>query len=79
MLQGYAVITKLKEQLLGVMEKHGFETLDDMRGKALDAFTTHANLVELQRAAKAAQVGNSKDAETWQGNIKDETDSLTSN
>jgi len=79
MLQGYEVIDKLKKELLEVMEQHGFETLDDMRGKALDYFTTHADLVERQLAAKQEKVGKSKDAETWKGAIKDETDRLTSN
>lgn len=79
MLQGYGVIDKLKEQLLEVMEQHGFDSLDEMRGTALEYFSTHANLVERQREAKQAKVGASKDSETWQGNIKDETDALTAN
>ncbi|RMG15936.1 MAG: NAD-dependent dihydropyrimidine dehydrogenase subunit PreA [Deltaproteobacteria bacterium] len=79
MLQGYECISKLKEELLEVMHEHGFETLDEMRGKALDAFTTHANLVELQRKARAEKVGTAKDNETWQGEIAKETDALTSN
>ena len=78
MLQGYEVVSKLKEQLLEVMKEHGFETLDAMRGKALESFSTHADLVERQRRAKAAKVGASRDAETWQGAIKQETESLTS-
>ncbi len=79
MLQGYECIEHLKKELLEVMENHGFETLDEMRGKALDAFTTHANLVELQRRARAEKVGTAKDNETWQGEIAKETDALTSN
>lgn len=79
MLQGYEVVSKLKEELLEVMTNHKFETLNDMRGKSLPYFSTHADLVERQRAAKAAKVGNAKDNETWKGEIKKETDSLTTN
>ena len=77
MLQGYEVITKLKEELLKVMVDHKFETLEEMRGKSLPFFSTHADLVERQRAAKAAKTGANRDAETWKGEIKKETDSLT--
>jgi len=52
------------------MEKHKFETLSDFRGKSLDYFTTHADLVRRQserRAAKKAAAGKvSSDAE-WRG------------
>ena len=77
MLQGYEVVSRLKEELLEVMKDHGFETLDQMRGKALEYFSTHADLVQRQKEAKAAKVGAARDNETWQGAIKTETDSLT--
>ena len=77
MLQGYEVINKVKEELLEVMREHGFETLDEMRGLAVEHFSTHADLVERQRQAKAAKVGNAMDNETWKGEIAKETDSLT--
>jgi dihydroorotate dehydrogenase subfamily 1 len=76
MLQGYEVISKLKEELLKVMTDHKFETISQMVGKSLPYFSTHADLVERQRAAKAAKVGAGKDAETWKGDIKKEADSL---
>lgn len=79
MLQGYEVISKLKEELLKVMTDHKFEHVQDMVGKSLPYFSTHADLVERQRAAKAAKVSGGKDAETWKGEIKKETDGLTSN
>jgi hypothetical protein len=37
------------------MARHQFETLADFRGKSLDYFTTHADLVARQTARKAAQ------------------------
>lgn len=52
---GYECVTPMQEQLLAFMGKHGFETLADFKGKSLDYFTTHAELVERQAARKAAQ------------------------
>jgi len=79
MLQGYEIIAKMKEELLKVMTDHKFESIEAMIGKALPYFTTHADLVSRQRAAKAAKVGAAKDAETWKGEIRKETDNLTAN
>ena len=61
------------------MTDHKMESLTELVGKSLPYFTTHADLVERQRAAKAAKVGGGKDAETWKGEIKRETESLTGN
>src|SRR3954468_12999254 len=79
MLQGYEIINKLTEELLKVMADHKLESVTELVGKSLPYFTTHADLVERQRAAKAAKVGAGKDAETWKGEIKRETESLTGN
>ncbi len=78
MLQGYEVIAKLKDELLKVMTDHKIETVKELVGKSLPYFSTHKDLTERQRAAKAAKVGNARDQETWKGEIKKETDSLTS-
>lgn len=73
MLHGYKLAQTMAEQLLAFMEKHGFETIDDFKGKALPYFTTHADLVERQAKAKAekeaaakAKAGITKD-ENWDG------------
>lgn len=79
MLQGYEIIARMKEELTRVMTDHHFERVEDMVGKSLPYFSTHADLVQHQRAAKAAKVGNAKDAETWKGEIKKEADALVSN
>lgn len=79
MLQGYEIIAKLQEELLKVLTDHKLESVSELVGKSLPYFTTHADLVERQRAAKAAKVGAARDAETWKGEIKRETDSLTGN
>ncbi|MEM6391473.1 MAG: NAD-dependent dihydropyrimidine dehydrogenase subunit PreA [Planctomycetota bacterium] len=56
MKHSYKLVKKMADELLAFMDKHGFETLDDFKGKALPYFTTHAHLVELQAERKAAEV-----------------------
>lgn len=55
MKAGYECVKPMCEQLLAFMAKHKFETLADFKGKSLDYFTTHADLVKRQAARKAAQ------------------------
>ena len=52
---GYECVKPMCEELLAFMEKHKFETLADFKGKSLDYFTTHAELVRMQRERKDAQ------------------------
>jgi dihydropyrimidine dehydrogenase (NADP+)/dihydropyrimidine dehydrogenase (NAD+) subunit PreA len=52
---GYECVKPMCDQLLAFMEKHKFETLADFKGKSLDYFTTHADLVKRQTERKAAQ------------------------
>jgi dihydroorotate dehydrogenase subfamily 1 len=52
---GYEHIKPMCDQLLAFMEKHKFETIADFKGKSLDYFTTHADLVKRQAERKAAQ------------------------
>ena len=77
MLQGYEVISKLNDELLKVLTDHKFDSLEQLRGKSLPYFSTHFDLVQRQAAAKAAKTGANRDAETWKGEIKRETDALT--
>ncbi|MGO8764841.1 MAG: NAD-dependent dihydropyrimidine dehydrogenase subunit PreA [Limisphaerales bacterium] len=51
---GYEHVKLMCEQLLAFMERHKFETIDDFKGRSLDYFTTHADLVKRQAARKAA-------------------------
>jgi hypothetical protein len=37
------------------MRKHNFRRIDDFRGRSLEYFTTHADLVARQAAAKRAE------------------------
>jgi dihydropyrimidine dehydrogenase (NADP+)/dihydropyrimidine dehydrogenase (NAD+) subunit PreA len=52
---GYEHVKSMCDQLLAFMVKHKFETLADFKGKSLDYFTTHADLVKRQAERKAAQ------------------------
>jgi dihydroorotate dehydrogenase subfamily 1 len=80
MLRGYEIITELQDDLKKFMADHQFETLRDFIGKSLPHFTTHADLVARQKAAKVERAGvSNRDAETWKGAIAKETDSLTTN
>jgi len=53
MKHGYEMVKRLQEELLAFMEKHKFETLADFKGKSLNYFTTHAELVRMQKERKA--------------------------
>ena len=79
MLQGYEMITKLCEGLAAFMEKHGFHSVKEMVGKSLPYFTTHADLVERQLAAKREKAGQANRDNMWRGDIASETDSLAVN
>ena len=50
---GYESVKPMCDELLAFMEKHSFETLADFKGKSLDYFTTHAELVRMQGERKA--------------------------
>ena len=52
---GYEMVKPMCDQLLAFMEKQKFNTLADFKGKSLDYFTTHADLVKRQAERKAAQ------------------------
>jgi dihydroorotate dehydrogenase subfamily 1 len=50
---GYEMIRPLCDQLLAFMDRHGFGTLADFKGRSLDYITTHTELVRMQRERKA--------------------------
>jgi dihydropyrimidine dehydrogenase (NADP+)/dihydropyrimidine dehydrogenase (NAD+) subunit PreA len=52
---GYECVKPMCDELLAFMAKHRFETLADFKGRSLDYFTTHADLVKRQAERKAAQ------------------------
>jgi dihydroorotate dehydrogenase subfamily 1 len=59
---GYECVKPMQEELLAFMEKHEFETLADFKGKSLDYFTTHAELVRMQGERKAKQKAAAEEA-----------------
>jgi dihydroorotate dehydrogenase subfamily 1 len=52
---GYECVKPMCDELLTFMAKHKFDTLADFKGRSLDYFTTHADLVKRQTERKAAQ------------------------
>ncbi|TWU55789.1 NAD-dependent dihydropyrimidine dehydrogenase subunit PreA [Rubripirellula reticaptiva] len=72
MLHGYKLVQKMSDQLLAFMQRHGFETIDDFKGKSLPYITTHTDLVERQAKAKARKAAAREKAgllrdEHWDG------------
>src|SRR5215204_4730388 len=68
---GYDCVKRMKDELLGFMAKHHFETIGQFKGHSLQYFTTHADLVKRQADAKAMAAAKArgvvtKDAD-WQG------------
>ncbi len=55
MKAGYGCVRPMCDQLLAFMAKHHFETLADFKGRSIEYFTTHADLVQRQTKRKAAQ------------------------
>lgn len=52
---GYECVKPMCDELLEFMARHNFETIADFKGKSLDYFTTHADLVKRQAERKANQ------------------------
>ncbi len=75
MLNGYAMIEGLCEELLKFTVDHNFERLADCVGHSLPHFSTHAKLVEAQRQAKLERKSGADN--NWQGDIAKETSDLT--
>ncbi len=77
MLHGYEIIEGLCAGLAAFMERHGFRGVADIVGKSLPYFTTHAGLVERQRAARQGKAAppQARD-DLWQGDIAKETRGL---
>jgi dihydropyrimidine dehydrogenase (NADP+)/dihydropyrimidine dehydrogenase (NAD+) subunit PreA len=62
MKHGYEMVKRMCDELLAFMEKHKFETLADFKGKSLDYFTTHAELVRMQKERKDKQKAAAEEA-----------------
>ncbi len=67
---GYHHVGKMCDGLLAFMDKHGFESLSDFRGRSLEFFTTHAELVRMQGERKARQAAEKEAAAAVAGSVK---------
>lgn len=52
---GFRMIQPMLDDLRAFMDQHGFETIEAFRGTSLRYFTTHADLVARQAAARSAR------------------------
>ena len=78
MLHGYKMVKPMIEELSAFMDKHGFKSIEDFRGHALEYFTTHADLAERQRIAKVKKTLE-RDSD-WDGeNFVKQSDALAAN
>lgn len=88
MLQGFEMVSELKEGLEAHLEKHGFDSVADAVGHSLPFFTTHHHLVELQaakkakraaaKAAKEADASIDRDTDWGKGSFQEEVGRLAS-
>lgn len=67
---GYEYVKPMQEQLLAFMDKHGFDTLADFKGRSLEYFTTHADLVARQQARKARMASEAAEKSAAAGQKK---------
>ena len=76
MLRGYELIEELCNGLSDFLDRHNFKSVEECIGLSLPYFTTHADLVERQRAAKVANAGRANRDDMWKGDIAAETRQL---
>lgn len=62
MIHGYRMVHDMIDGLSAFMDRHGFKSIDDFRGRSLQFFTTHADLAERHRKAKGAATTAHDDA-----------------
>jgi dihydroorotate dehydrogenase subfamily 1 len=84
MIHGYEMIKPLCAQLSAFMDSKGFKSIEEFRGHSLQYFTTHADLVQRQKDAKAAERNAAKGTITkdtqWQGDkFVEQTKKLVAN
>jgi dihydropyrimidine dehydrogenase (NADP+)/dihydropyrimidine dehydrogenase (NAD+) subunit PreA len=80
MKMGYEMVKPMQQELLAFMAKHQFETIADFKGKSLQYFTTHADLVQRQAKAKAEAKAKVKKDSDWHGDtFVKQSDSLARN
>ncbi|KAL3142349.1 Dihydropyrimidine dehydrogenase [NADP(+)] [Trebouxia sp. C0009 RCD-2024] len=79
MLHGYPLVKQLCGELQEFMTEHDFKSIEDFRGASLPYFTSHMELVRMQRENKAKRRGLANDAE-WSGDgFVKESESMVAN
>lgn len=77
MLRGFEMIDELNADLEKFMVDRKINDLRELIGVALPSFSTHYNLVELQKKAKVARAGEGRRDDDWSGDkIKEQTAAL---
>jgi len=84
MIHGYKLAGQMCDELSAFMDKHGFASIEEFRGHALKYFTTHADLVQRQKDAKAekkaAKEGMVTQDTAWEGDkFVEQSNKLVSN
>ncbi len=84
MIHGYKLAATLCEGLGAFMDRHGFASIEEFRGRSLRYFTTHAELVRRQAEVKAAEKAEAAGMVTkdtaWEGDtFVEQSDKLVSN
>lgn len=84
MIHGYKLASRMCDELSSFMDKHDFKSIEDFRGHSLQYFTTHADLVARQNAAKAEKAAAKNDMVTkdtaWEGDkFVEQSDKLVAN
>lgn len=84
MIHGYAMCKTICDGLSAFMDSKGFKSIEEFRGHSLQYFTTHADLVQRQAAAKAAERNAAKGMVTkdaaWSGDkFVEQSSKLVSN
>lgn len=79
MKHGYGLIQSLCAGLRAFMERHGFVSVEEFRARSLAYFTTHSELVRLQREARAGGREKVRGDGDWTGDeFVVQSDSLVS-
>lgn len=80
MLHGLEIVNEMKDGLANFMQEKNFKSVSEIVGKSLPYFSTHADLVQRQKAALRAKAGESGRDDEWaEKKITEKTAELTAN
>ena len=67
MKMGYPMVKRMCDELSAFMDEHKFNSIEDFKGHSLQFFRTHAELVEIQAAARAKKKADFKAKQEMKG------------